>query len=209
MIKALEALGPFDTVMDVGGNVGEFAAQAHTLWTGAKIISFEPIPDCALRNFYRANGRWDVVEVAISDEDGFATLNVCENQPSASSMQPAGTVRKEMFRIGDYFTPIEVKTELLDHYFGYIEGKTLLKIDVEGHEGKVLAGAEKVLSKVNTVIIECQQLPTVFLGSPSVEGIDWILRQRGLFFAGVIGSLAEPGGEIVQFDGVWRRYEGG
>jgi FkbM family methyltransferase len=88
--------GPFDSVLDVGGNVGEFAEAARTLWPAARITSFEPLADVYRTNCLRANGRWTVEPYAISDRRGVAVLNRCENQHSASSLQPVGGVRAEL-----------------------------------------------------------------------------------------------------------------
>lgn len=200
----LQDLGPFDSVLDVGGNVGDFAAQACQLWPQARIVSFEPLPEAAERNRLRADGRWLVEEVALSNERGFATLNVCLNQDSASSLQPSGPVRGSL-GIADRHAPLEVETALLDDYLIEFEGRCLLKVDVEGHEAKVLAGGLKVLGLVAAAVVEVQNDPGIFLGSPAPGQVDWQLRQRGLFFAGLVGVFCDHFGRVLQFDGLWLR----
>lgn len=208
MRAALERLGPFDSVLDVGGNVGDFAELARTLWPQATVTSFEPLPALAEANRKRAAGRWYVEPYAISREHGAATLRACLNQPSASTLQEPGTVRAERFGIADRWQELEVPTRPLDHYRELVNGRTLIKVDVEGHEGRVLEGAVAVLELLvlrSAMIVECQQSRDVFEGAPEPFAVDSWLRSHGLHFAGVLGALTDPQGELVQFDGLWLR----
>lgn len=204
MRAALEALGPFDSVLDVGGNVGQSAKMCRELWPSATITSFEPIPALALANDERSQGRWWVVPVAISDQPGSATIHACLDQPSASTMQRPGPARLERFGIRDRFADLEVPAELLDYYLGRARGRSLVKIDVEGHEMQVLDGAPEVLDLAAVVVIECNA-PGVFEGAPSVPAIELRMRAHGLFFAGVLDCLKDPAGDVVQFDAVFQR----
>jgi FkbM family methyltransferase len=198
--------GPFDTVIDVGGNVGGFAAEADDAWPLASVYSFEPVPELAAANLERAAGRWQVYTLAISRAQGEAELRVCVNQHSASTMQPPGSARKEHFKIADKFDRITVPTASLDDLIPYVDGRLLVKIDVEGHEGAVLQGGHELLGLAETVICEVQNDPSVFVGAPRPHEVDARMFAAGLCFAGVAGALLSPGsGGVLQFDGVWRR----
>lgn len=198
---------PFDLVLDVGGNVGGFAEQAVERWPAAHVVSFEPIPVLADVNAAAGLGRWDQVAVAISDRVGEATLYVCENQHTASTMQEPGGARRREFGIADSFAPIRVPTVPLDEFLPLLDGRdsVLVKVDVEGHEGAVLAGAAGVLALAACVVVECQQDPTIFFDAPSPFEIDAALRRHGLAFHGIADVLRSPAGRIMQIDGVWSR----
>lgn len=200
-----DELGPFDTVLDVGGNVGEFAELARQAWPDARVTSFEPVPPCARENRRRAAGRWWVEECALSADAGRATIRVCLNQPSASTMQEPGTTRLERFGIRDEFEELEVPVRTLDEFADVAGGRCLVKIDVEGHELAVLDGGEELLRHVECVVVEVNQDPHVFEGAPPPAVVDDALRRHGLFFSGVFAVQLDPAGEVVQFDGVWRR----
>lgn len=201
-----EELGPFDTVLDVGGNVGEFAELARTAWPDARITSFEPMPPVARENRRRANGRWWVEECGLSNHEGRVTIRVCLNQPSASTMQKPGTARRERFGIVDRFQELDVKVSTLDRFADVAGGRCLVKIDVEGHELEVLAGGRELLRKVACVVVEVNQDPDVFMGAPPPRVVDGLLRDAGLSFAGVLAVQQDPAGQVVQFDGAWLRY---
>jgi FkbM family methyltransferase len=205
-VPALRALGPFDVVLDVGGNVGEWAGLARTLWPDSRLTSFEPVPFLAETNRTRAGGRWWVEPVALSTREGAAELRVCLNQHSASTMQQPGTLRRQAFGIVDRWDTIEVQCRPLDHYLRELPaGRLLVKVDVEGHEGAVLAGGPKVLDLADVVIVECQQSGEIFEGAATPAAVDELLGFSGLRFAGVLASLADPAGAVVQFDGIWVR----
>lgn len=198
--------GPFDSILDVGGNVGDFAEWARLAWPDAWLTSFEPLPELAEVQFIRAAGRWAVEEVAVSDRRGTAVLQHCVNQHSASSLQPLGGVRREVFGIQDRLQPIEVQTAPLDDFLAdAVEGSLLVKIDVEGHERQVLAGAARTLRRADAVLIEVQNDPGIFVGAASPGEIDRLLREAGLAFAGVASCFASPAGRVLQFDAVYLR----
>lgn len=207
----LAALGVFGAVLDVGGNIGDFAAAAVAAWPGATVVSFEPAAPLAEANRRRANGRWRVEEVACSDRDGEAWLNFCANQHSASSLEEHGTVRRDLFGIHDRYLPMRVQARPLDSHLGLLGAPArrplalLVKIDVEGHERQVIAGGRETLSRAEVVVCEVQQDPQVFPAAASARELDGMLRSCGLRFAGVWDVLKAPDGRVVQFDGIWRR----
>ena len=233
MIPALPG-EPFDLVLDVGGNIGEWAEQAQQRWPGARVVSFEPVPELAAQNRARSAGRWDVHELAISDRPGWLPLLVCVNQHPASTMMEPGGARRREFGITDNYLPISVETGPLDEFLSLVNrcvrcGRpptehtaesggcppdcetdwqrpcTLVKVDVEGHERQVLAGGGLLLARATTVIVECQQDPDIYLEAPSPGEVDGLLRSHGLAFQGVAGVLCAPAGRVLQFDGVWSR----
>lgn len=200
--------GPFDTVFDIGGNVGDFAEQAVTLWPATNVWSFEPVPHLADANRRRAEGRWNVEPFAVSDARGGDTIFYCVNQHSASTMQRPGSVRRELFDLRDAFEPVDISTVRLDDYLDAVaeRDRLLVKIDVEGHEGEVIAGGQQVLAQAATVICEVQNDPAVFEDGVTVAQVTELLAELGLTFAGVLDVLHAPGdGRVLQFDGVWRR----
>lgn len=197
---------PFDLVLDVGGNLGQFAELAVSAWPAAHVVSFEPIPELFDANVARSQGRWVTLPYALSDSAGYQTLYVCVNQHTASTMQEPGGTRAREFGADDLFNPIDVLTLPLDTLLALFDGRdrVLVKVDVEGHEGHVLAGARDVLTLATTVIVECQQDADIFIDAPSPALVNELLQRQGLAFAGIAGVL-ESSGRVLQFDGVWSR----
>jgi len=136
-------LKPGFCFLDIGGNKGDFALFAAAL-TGpdGTVICFEPHPDNAgwIRKSVELNsfGNLKVEELALSDRDGEATLNI-----GGKSGQHSFETRKR-----DRGS-VTVRTTGLDHYLetqgiGHVDA---VKIDVEGAEDLVIAGAAHTLAR--------------------------------------------------------------
>lgn len=203
-------LGPFDLVLDVGGNVGAFAEQCWTAWPAATIVSFEPLPELVARNRRRAQGRWMVEPVALSSSAGAATLHECVSVPDASTLERPGSARRRLFGAVDEWRDVDVQLRTLDEYRHLVpvdfDGRrVLLKLDVEGHELEVLRGGPSTLARVDVVVCEVSQCELV-VGQVPASVLDAELRHAGLYFVGVAAVLLTPGGSrVAQFDAVWSR----
>lgn len=142
-------------VLDVGANIGDFAATIRSLEPRARVVCFEPVPDAAahLRSRFTADTSVTIEECAVSDTAGTATLSVSDNSVF-SSLLP---MRSEM---GEVYDPeqlvvtkqAEVATVRLDDVI--TEPVTLLKIDVQGHEIAAFEGARHMLAQTHAVLAE-------------------------------------------------------
>jgi FkbM family methyltransferase len=126
-----------DVVYDVGAHVGFFSVCAASL--GARVVAVEPDAENAAR--LRANAELNglpvaVVEAAAWDETGTVDL-------------VAGGSAKEFVAV-----PGEgVASVSLDDLAGLHGSPTLVKLDVEGAESRVLAGARRVLAEASPVVL--------------------------------------------------------
>jgi FkbM family methyltransferase len=126
------------TAIDVGANRGYYS------WALAKIAAtveaFEPNP--VLAGFARSKlgRRARLNEVALSDHVGVATLYV-PRRASGSSLHIIGNLGNVYAH--DSVDKIQVRLATLDSY-GF-ENVRFLKIDVEGSEMEVLAGARETI----------------------------------------------------------------
>jgi FkbM family methyltransferase len=148
-------LGPGMTAVDVGANIGYYSLLAANLvGKSGKVISVEPFPENyrRLTEHVTRNGLAGIVfpqQYALGDSPGTGTL-VMSTLPGQASN---GTLMESE---GGVSTPVETRN--LDSCIeswgvGYID---LLKIDVEGFESKVLAGARKTLAekRVKNILLE-------------------------------------------------------
>jgi FkbM family methyltransferase len=179
------------------------------------VHSFEPVPSQAawLRQLAGRSypGRWQVHEVALGAGLYERVLNVCTNQPTASSLLRHGDVRSRLGIVDEYEqVPVQVRT-LSAATWGW-QGPALVKIDVEGWELEVLYGCagSTVLETCTGCIVECQNVPGIFQGAPSPLEVTRELHRHGLTFAGVLDCYREgdfygepESGRVLQFDGLW------
>lgn len=198
--------GPYASVLDVGGNVGDFAKAAYLAWPGARITSFEPLADVAGYNRQRAEGRWNVITTAIGRYHDRAVMHRNLGMASCSTMLEPGTARYDQLGIEDEWQDGTVLVQPLDEYLDCVERPCLLKIDVEGYELAVLRGADAVLPHVDTVVIEVQNDPDIFVDAPTVYDLSVVLGFHDLHLKCVAGAYVHPDTErVMQWDGVWTR----
>lgn len=139
------------TVVDVGANIGVFSVcQARR---GARVFAYEPHPRAFanLASNLRANGVESLVScvnAAVSNSEGSGWL---ATDTGSTSSRLSLTVTREGF---------EVPTVTLDASLAElgVSSVDLLKIDVEGTEIAVLAGASVTLERASAAIIEVHGL---------------------------------------------------
>jgi len=135
-------------VVDVGANVGFFTLRQVAL--GARVIALEPNPDVRERlvSTVERNGLSDRVEV-LSCAAG-RTAGVAELSVGAATV--TGTVIAGVAPAGHDRFVVEVLP--LDTMLAAEPRVDLLKIDTEGAEVEVLAGAAAVLRRTERVVLE-------------------------------------------------------
>jgi FkbM family methyltransferase len=137
----LKAIGPApSTIFDVGGNVGQTAEECARAFPGAAIYSFEPAADtfATLKRNVAPIAAVTPVNVALSDHVGEGQMT--EGLGGENSL--GGSHR------GDAAS-VTVKLDTVDTYMktAGVARVDLLKMDVEGHELQVLAGATAALGE--------------------------------------------------------------
>lgn len=140
---------PGDVAFDVGANLGEWAVPlARITGAGGAVFSFEPVAVLAdaVRRSLRINGavRAQVIEAAVADQAGKARMNVTMEKGgdgALSSLTDAGGVEVDVVTIDGVVAE------------RHIERLDLLKIDVEGAEPQVLAGAAGTIGRLKPKIV--------------------------------------------------------
>lgn len=149
------------TVVDAGANIGYFTLiAAKAVGDGGKVIAFEPMPRS--RELLEKNiminecNNVEVVGKALSDRQGSSEFFFDEKELLTASLNRENALEHDKDGVAEEKT-ITVETVALDDYLESVgeEGRIgLLKIDVEGAEGLVIAGAEKTLKKTDAIIME-------------------------------------------------------
>jgi FkbM family methyltransferase len=140
------------TAIDVGANVGIFARYLSSYF--AKVIAIEPTPYLAKRLEQTLPRNCKVEAVALGNFNGNITLRVpvdaAGREMHALSTAAHGNSLSMIENSG--FIERNVPMRQLDEIAASIEKLVFVKIDVEGFEGAVLAGATKTLSMIRPVI---------------------------------------------------------
>ena len=137
-------------MLDIGANVGQHSLALHS--NVDKIIAFEPNPATAARlrlNIERnAIRNIELHEVALGDSDEIAMLGsgLEGNDGSRSlnwSIDQSSDIRVQVMAAGRYLDELILGDVSVD----------LLKIDVEGHEAKVLSSLSDRLARDRPIIL--------------------------------------------------------
>lgn len=197
-----------DLVLDVGASHGGFGRQLREFGYAGSIISFEPQsgPFATLSESARADARWEARRLGAGSEPGEAVINVASNSTS-SSILPMLDAHVEAAPHVTYVGQETIQVVRLDdEVLTEVRAATapFLKIDTQGFEREVLAGASDVLAACVGLQLELSLTPLYGGGMLIDEAVSWAY-QHGFRLAVVEQGYASPSGQILQIDGVFLR----
>ncbi|HEV2150147.1 MAG TPA: FkbM family methyltransferase [Longimicrobiaceae bacterium] len=146
-------VGPGDTVVDVGANVGVYTrVLSELVGPTGRVVSVEPVPQTFsllshnIRSLGMANVR--AVNAAVSDRDATVTMEVPKYDSAGENYYEAhvipgdetGQARTENRRV-------QARSLTLDSITDGLDPVTFVKCDVEGHELACIAGSESLIRK--------------------------------------------------------------
>lgn len=143
-----------DLVIDVGANRGQSGQRLRELGYRGRIVSFEPVESAYRQLAAQADSGWQTFHMALGAAPGEATINVSVDSVF-SSIKPLAEDTERLFSIARTVHTETIRIERLDDMLRDIPGqRPFLKIDVQGFEQEVLAGAPETLSRAIGLMIE-------------------------------------------------------
>ena len=142
MLLIEQALPQARVVVDVGANVGDWAALAsRAMPRDARMVCFEPSDNAAdrLAERFRHEPRVEIVRTAVADAPGRRSFFQEPDAGETSSLARENTSGSAEQRVVDV-TTIDAEAERLG-----IDRVDMLKVDCEGFDLAVLRGAERLL----------------------------------------------------------------
>jgi FkbM family methyltransferase len=177
------------TVFDVGANEGQFAGSLRKKGYRGRIVSFEPIKQVfdQLEEKARRDPLWTAHNCALGERAGQATINVSSASVFSSILgQRHAAIAHAADSMNVRAENIAVST--LDDFFAeFATESCFLKIDTQGFERQVIAGAATAMLSLQGLQME---LPVIHL----YESV-WTLSQA-------IDHMADRGFVVSQVDPV-------
>jgi FkbM family methyltransferase len=180
-------------VVDVGANHGDFSQAASAVFPDADVLLVEPLPTLHAeleRRCAERSGRWKLAKCALGDTPGTATLHADAVQSDIASLLGFS---EEYLLANPTAKPAETyscEVQTLDllcasRNIGSID---LLKVDVEGFEFEVFAGAQQMLARTRSVVVELSIVRRSGQ-SDAVERMLHLLRDAGFSLVELVPSL--------------------
>jgi FkbM family methyltransferase len=207
--RLLESCG-IDTVLDIGAHAGEYGQSLRHEGFAERIVSFEPLTEQyrRLRDVAEQDGRWSCKQVAIGDRAGQVEIHISGNDGFSSSVRPMASSHEAADPASSYVGSATVMMETLDEAAGELglDGDDLmLKVDVQGYESEVLAGAEATLRRCQVVELELGFVE-LYEGQSLLGELVAEMRDRGLLLNDLEPGFRDPHtGELLQVDGLFVR----
>jgi FkbM family methyltransferase len=194
------------TVIDIGANVGHFSVTTSAVFPGAKIYSFEPLPDCFKQlqartiNFHNISA----FNLAIGDKSDELAFEQNAFSQSSSFLKMTDT-HKAAFPFTRESRHIYVRVEPLDTVAETlaITDPLMVKIDVQGYENHVLRGGIQTIKRAKLIAIETS-FEVLYEGQPLFDTIYRKLVDWGFTYVGSLDQLYNPlTGQILQADSIF------
>ena len=194
-----------DAIIDVGANVGQYAYMAHAVWPDAPVFSFEPDPACyaKLQSMFRRHGvPGQCLQLAVGERSEERSFRLQENSAQISFLARADVA-------GGCSREIKVQCTTLDDAAKLLPGRrrALLKVDTQGYEMAVLAGAREFLAGCAFVQLEVA-FRRSYEGQPDAVAVMAHMRDRGFTCIEILDILRDrsaPGDPIAEADLLFAR----
>jgi FkbM family methyltransferase len=178
-------VGKFRNVVDVGANTGQWSSMLLNCVTPQKLIMIEPQPAAfaMLQKKFGNNRRVQLHNVAIGERESVETLKITRDTTGASLLQPREEMRAVVGSNWTITSEVQVKMTTLDRLLVDLAEISLLKIDVQGYEKSVIAGANQTLAKTRFLLVELNFMPQYAGGSWFGDVHEILTRDFGFFLA--------------------------
>lgn len=198
-----------DVIVDAGAHRGQFSLVARRMFPKARIIAFEPLADTAdtTRSLFRRDPRFELHEVALGATDGVAELLVAQDTDSSSLLPATPRLTSEFAEakaVGHRPVPLRRLGSVIDA--SSLDGRCLLKLDVQGFELEVLRGASDLLARFEWILCEASY-QELYQGQPLAEDIQRFLEQHGFALVDRFTVRTDREGREFQADLLFRRVK--
>jgi len=203
-----------DCILDVGANAGQYATMLRrdVGFRGA-ILSFEPNPHifAKLETAARGDLHWHVYNLALSDADGEIPFFITAADQFSSIQRPGANLEPIFASRNKVTSTIHVPCARLDTMLptlGEVQGAKamLLKMDTQGHDASVVAGAGEALKQMVGVQSELSIRP-LYDGATDWQAMIALLGRTGFAPSAIFANNKGHFPLLVEMDGLFVRAD--
>ena len=196
------------TFIDVGANRGMLTKTVNYFFPSCNIYSFEPIMACfyELKKLEKSILTLKTINCALSDYNGSAQFYE-NNYDYSSSLLKMNKRHVSAFPYSKETSAYKVSVYKLDFFGDIIKtvAPSMLKLDVQGAELKVMRGAGIFLESINYILCE-MSFVELYKGQPLVNEIIDYLYEKRFVLIDLLDFRRDPkNNELLQVDGIFKR----
>ncbi len=206
--RFLDGLG-IDCMLDIGANVGAYAAAVRQFGYRGEIISFEPTSDAYAELQVRSarDPLWKAERLAVAGSEGDRTIFVSANSVSSSLLERSEQMA-ESLPDSRYVKQESVRAITLDAALtaaGAARRPVWAKLDVQGSAHQILSATNGHLRDLAALEIE---LPFVEMYAGEGLFLDLMaqLQQSGFELVSLESNTFDPHGAVLEVNGILVRH---
>jgi len=190
-----------NTILDIGANTGQYAELLFEHGYDGKIVSFEPLTEAhkVLLQKEKSFPNWIIADrCALGEMDKEVTIHISKNLKS-SSILPMLKMHSDTDPESRYVSSENVPMFTLDTIGPkYLDEDAVifLKMDVQGYEKNVLAGAEDLFNRIKGIQLECSLSP-LYDGELLLADLIKKIEGRGFRLYDIIPGFRDPASGIL------------
>ena len=209
--QLLPKLG-IDCVLDVGANQGQYGAMLRHCGYKGRIVSFEPVKStfALLKTRADRDGNWQVHNYALGAKREERIIHVTRATVLSSFREPNAFSREQyawgMPIVGEEKVQIRMLDEVLTEVTADLKSPRLfLKLDTQGFDLQVFAGAKRTLPQVRGLQTEVSIQP-IYEGVPDYLEALGVYTKAGFTVSGLYPVSRDRGTlALIEMDCVMRR----
>jgi FkbM family methyltransferase len=203
------ATSPFETIIDVGANSGQFAKGIASFFPNAQLICFEPLPTpfAALSSWAKTQGgRVRPLNLALGDEAGSVEMFLHAAHTTSSSLLATTEFSEQYYPFTKEQEKVIVQQSTLDVALREagvaLKPPILIKLDVQGYENRVIAGGNDTFRAAKACILEVC-LDELYVGQANFPELVAALDGLGFRYIGNLEQNYAEDGHCIFLDAVF------
>ncbi|MCS6920783.1 MAG: FkbM family methyltransferase, partial [Elioraea sp.] len=213
MRRVIEAFG-VDLILDVGANEGQYSSfLRHAVGFGGWIAAYEPDPEIAARAeaAFASDPRWTMTRCALGPAAGEASFNIMAGRELNSFLRPSDAALQRYAGINRIERTITVEVRTVEAELDRLMAahgctRPYLKLDTQGYDLEVLAGAGEAAARLVGVQTEMSVLP-IYEGMPDMHTSIARLRELGFELSAMFPVNPHHFPLLIEVDGHFVRQD--
>lgn len=201
-----------DCVLDVGANQGQYGAMLRRIGYRGRIVSFEPVKEsyAVLKARAARDSNWRTFNYALGAKAATREIHVTRSSVFASFLDPSEFSQAKFPESMPVTRNEKVKIRTLDEAFneaadGMGSPRVFLKMDTQGYDLEVFAGAKRSLERVRGLQTEIS-IQAIYKGMPDYIKSLSVYTQAGFVMSGLYPvSRDRDSLALIELDCVMRR----